>query len=142
MLARDVLADDEIRGYTIPRGSICAIVPLLVHLHPDYWDDPAVFKPDRFQSFDFKHNPAFMPFSGGARPCTGRNLVFQQSLYILARLLQRFDFTLAPTYDYSDLFLGTLGSREEIRMSVKAARSPRRPGTASKSSGNHPEPRG
>ncbi len=120
VIARDVLADDEIRGYAIPRGSICVILPLLVHMHPDYWENPAAFKPERFKAAQASRGPAFIPFSDGARQCTGRSIVLHHSMYILARLLQRFEFSLLPTYDYSNKFLGTLGSREGIRVCLEA----------------------
>ena len=35
-----------------------------------YWEDPSVFKPERFMGEWDKD--AFIPFSGGARGCIGR----------------------------------------------------------------------
>ena len=47
-MPRLVLADAELAGYRIPRGSMVGVSALLLHRLPEYWTDPASFDPLRF----------------------------------------------------------------------------------------------
>jgi cytochrome P450 len=48
IMERCVLEDDTIGGYHIPAGSALEISPYVTHRHPDFWDNPDGFDPDRF----------------------------------------------------------------------------------------------
>lgn len=73
LMTRKALKDDQIGSYTIPAGAEVYISPYLIQRHPDFWEDPDGFNPDRFgadQSRD--RNPmAMLPFSAGPRKCIG-----------------------------------------------------------------------
>ena len=45
---RAALADDEIAGYHFPAGSLIFASQFLAHRHPDFWESPATFDPERF----------------------------------------------------------------------------------------------
>lgn len=65
------------------------IVPYVTHRHPDFWQDPLVFNPERFlqKSVDMS---AFIPFSGGQRGCLGENFALIEGTLFLARMCQYF----------------------------------------------------
>ncbi|QQL45397.1 cytochrome P450 [Sulfuriroseicoccus oceanibius] len=87
IIERRAIADDEIAGFHIPRGSGVVVSPWTMHGHPGFWEQPDVFDPSRFES---GHNPAFMPFGGGQRFCVGNEFAMIEAKVILAMVLQRF----------------------------------------------------
>src|SRR6185295_9612697 len=48
ILSRECVADDEIRGQRVPRGSVMSVVPWLLHRHELFWERPHEFVPERF----------------------------------------------------------------------------------------------
>jgi len=73
LYSRTAIADDNICGYDIPAGTNIFFAPYYLHRHPDFWDEPEAFKPDRFAPEEVKkrHKFAFIPFSAGPRRCIG-----------------------------------------------------------------------
>ena len=47
-LGRQALRDEQIRSRKIPKGSLVAVVPWLLHRHRQLWDKPDHFIPARF----------------------------------------------------------------------------------------------
>jgi cytochrome P450 len=39
----------DVKGVTIPQGSVVIIPILLLHHDPQYWNDPEKFDPDRYK---------------------------------------------------------------------------------------------
>ncbi|KAG9222062.1 hypothetical protein CCMSSC00406_0008047 [Pleurotus cornucopiae] len=73
-------ADDEYRGYAIPKGSI-AMGNAWAMLHDEQkYPDPFAFKPERWLTEDGKLNPDLREpsaiFGFGRRACVGRHLAF------------------------------------------------------------------
>jgi cytochrome P450 len=95
---RQALADDEICGYHIPAGAIVLISPYVLHRHPDYWDHPDAFDPERFTPERSAGRPhyAYFPFGGGPRQCIGKGLALMEAQLILAAVAQRFRLRHAP----------------------------------------------
>ena len=95
---RRSLQEDVLCGYRIPAGITIAITQFVTHRHPEFWDNPESFDPERFSAERAKgrHDYAYFPFSGGGRQCLGKNLALLESQIILAMLLQRYRFRLMP----------------------------------------------
>lgn len=95
---RHTVADDEISGYHIPAGSRLALTQYVTHRHPDFWENPDTFEPERFSTERSKdrHEFAFFPFAGGGRQCLGKNLALLETQIILAMLIQRYHFEVEP----------------------------------------------
>jgi cytochrome P450 len=95
-LLRVSLEEDEVNGYYIPRKSWIAINIYSLHRHPDFWENPEVFDPARFESQNFKGKAfAYIPFGQGKRACIGKPLAMAELQIILPILLQNFKFDLA-----------------------------------------------
>jgi cytochrome P450 len=73
LLTRKALKDDQLGDYLVPAGTEVYISPYLIQRHPDFWEEPDRFNPDRFepgQSRD-RHPMTMLPFSAGPRKCIG-----------------------------------------------------------------------
>jgi cytochrome P450 len=93
---RVALEDDEIQGYFIPKGSIFYIASYLIARHPEFWDDPERFDPDRFLPERVAQRPkfAYFPFGAGSHTCIGKNFALMESTMILAAITQQFHIEL------------------------------------------------
>lgn len=73
LMTRRALKDDHLGDYFVPAGTEIYISPYFIHRHPNLWEDPDRFNPDRFgpnHSYD-RHLLAMLPFSAGPRNCIG-----------------------------------------------------------------------
>jgi cytochrome P450 len=96
IIPRDAIRDDEIGGFKIPAGSTVLLCPYVTHRHPEFWDNPEAFDPDRFLPEAAKGRPrhAFFPFGGGPRLCMGVDMAIMETLLILSMVVQRFRLNL------------------------------------------------
>lgn len=85
-----------------PGQPILALIPA-VHRDPTvYGDDVASFKPERMLDEPFKKLPpnSWKPFGNGMRGCIGRPFAWQESILIVAMLLQNLNFRMDdPSYN-------------------------------------------
>ena len=97
-LPRVARQDDEMQGYFIPKGTNFIIAQYFTFRHPDFWDRPEEFDPDRFlpEKQKQRHKFAFFPFGGGQHVCIGKNLALMEAITILATPIQRFEIKLIP----------------------------------------------
>lgn len=75
VMARQARISPEVaityRGkYTIPPGTIFSMSPLTTHMNADAFEDPYVFRPQRWID-DPKIGRAFLGFARGSRNCVG-----------------------------------------------------------------------
>jgi cytochrome P450 len=98
LLARSVLAADELCGRPIRPGDILFLPVWALHRHEMWWERPERFDPDRFDpSAPRRDKFQYLPFGAGPRVCVGANFAMMQAAIILSTLLARFRFTpLAP----------------------------------------------
>lgn len=118
---RVAVADDEVLGYRIPKGSTVFFSVYGLHRNPEYWPDPDRFDPDRFAPGKEKDRPklAYMPFGAGPRMCIGNHFALVEIQLLLALLLQRFEFELVPGQEIVPQPLVTLKPRDGIFMKIK-----------------------
>ncbi|CAG2167622.1 unnamed protein product [Oppiella nova] len=118
---RECLQDYKLAdtGITIPKGTSIEILPYAIHRDPEYWPNPNDFIPDRF--LEPTHHPyAYLPFGGGPRLCIGQRFALNEMRMCLAKLIHKYEFTLAqkPQMDY---FIGNiLMSPKELLVTLKA----------------------
>ena len=105
ILPRQVEKDTTLGGYDIKGGSGVLFSPHLLHRHPDFWDAPEVFDPNRFDKAEERkrHTYAYLPFGGGARVCVGNNFALMEAVFIIAMTTQRFRVNLAPDTNFEPL---------------------------------------
>jgi len=95
---RQTLQPDEVSGYPLPADAIIILCQWVTHRHPDFWDDPEAFKPQRFlgDAAANRHRFAYFPFGGGPRICIGMQFALIEGPIVLATILQRFRIELIP----------------------------------------------
>ena len=89
---REALAECEIAGYAIPAGTTVIISPWVSHRNPRYFEDPAAFRPERWDNDFAATLPrfAYIPFGGGPRICIGNRFAMMEAVLVLATVAQRF----------------------------------------------------
>ncbi|MFD7641933.1 cytochrome P450 [Kitasatospora sp. NPDC059795] len=91
LLPRKALAADEIGGYRVPAGADVVLCPYTLHRHPEFWEHPDRFDPERFAKGRAagRHRYAYIPFGAGPRVCVGSGLGMLEATVVLAVLLRR-----------------------------------------------------
>jgi len=81
-------------GETHPEGTEVLILLSALHHHPDHFDDPERFDPDRWNADPPppKLPGAYVPFLDGPRKCIGRHLAETQFVVVLHALMSGADF--------------------------------------------------
>ena len=94
---RAALKDDEIAGYHIPAGSLMFPSQYLAHRHPDFWDSPTAFDPQRFAPDRAGGaRRTYFPFGEGPRSCMGTHFAMVEMCLVLATIAQRYRLRLLP----------------------------------------------
>ncbi len=97
-LARLARKDDEIGGCHIPKASRFIISAYVTHRHPELWENPELFDPERFAPERSEGRPkyAYFPFGGGPRQCIGVNFATLEAVLVVAMVARRFGLSLVP----------------------------------------------
>ncbi|KAF8034176.1 hypothetical protein BT93_C0450 [Corymbia citriodora subsp. variegata] len=85
--------DCTIGSYNIPCQTIVFINAWTIHRDPKLWDDPASFKPERFENVG-DGQCKFLPFGVGRRACPGANMARRMINLALGSLIQCFEWKL------------------------------------------------
>lgn len=88
-LPRVAVADEELGGYAIPRGTVVIASINGIHHSAAWGEDRQQFRPDRFLSSDWPRR-AFMPFGAGRHLCIGSDFANVEMAIVLAMILQRY----------------------------------------------------
>ncbi|CAL4919202.1 unnamed protein product [Urochloa decumbens] len=84
-------ADCKVGGYDVPRGTMLLVNVYAIHRDPKVWEDPAEFKPERFEDGKAEGR-LLMPFGMGRRKCPGETLALRTVGLVLGTLIQCFDW--------------------------------------------------
>ena len=124
LFERQARVDCELGGYRIPAHTMIAVCPWTLHRHPDFWDNPEGFDPDRFSPERVAERPryAYLPFGGGPRQCIGTNFALYEAKLVLATLLQRYRFELLPGQDLRPDAAVTLRPAHGMKMRLRPRR--------------------
>lgn len=116
---RMAVEDDEFDGHKIPKSTVITSYIYGVHHDKRNWEDPEVFRPERFMTKDNKRNPfCFMPFGGGPRLCIGNSFAMMEMQLVVAHLVNEFDYTLKNTKQPELEPQVTLSPKDEIFLGI------------------------
>jgi cytochrome P450 len=118
---RDAVNADTLDGYAIPAGSAVMLSPYYTHRHPDFWENPLQFDPERWapEREAGRHPYAYHPFATGQRICIGNNFSLLESHILLALLARRFAPRLAAGYTPQWVMQGVLGTANGLPMLIQ-----------------------
>jgi len=126
-LGREAVADCEIGGYHVPKGTQVLTIQWVVHRDPRWYEDPGAFRPERWADDLERRLPrcAYFPFGDGPRICIGQQFALTEAVLVLATIARR--HRLAPVDDEPLELVAsiTMRPRRGVRMRVQERRGPR-----------------
>ncbi len=120
MFSRSAMQDDEIGGYRVPAGTTVSMSPYAIHRHPDFWDQPETFDPERFtpDRIAERHRFAYIPFAAGPRQCIGNTFALTEAQLVLATVAQRYRLRLVDGHPVEPRAAITLRPRYGIQVTL------------------------
>ena len=87
----------QLRGHTIPKGTVISPCMYLAHHDSEHWTEPHKFMPERF--LNSTENPyTYVPFGSGIRRCIGAAFAQYEMKIIIAQILMRIKLKLKDNY--------------------------------------------
>lgn len=77
------------RSVYVPKDTMVEMSLVGLHYHPQHWDKPEEFRPERFLCNDWPRE-AYMPFNLGARACIGRKFAESETVVFLIEMFSRY----------------------------------------------------
>jgi cytochrome P450 len=129
---RQAVTADELGGHRIEPGAIVGLCPYVLHRHPDHWENPEGFDPERFrpERAEKRARYAYLPFGGGPRTCVGNHFAMMEAQLLLSMIVREHRLELEPSHPVVLDPVITLRPKHGIRM----RRRPR-PGAQASASG-------
>jgi cytochrome P450 len=120
MMVRETSRPESFRNRAVRRGSQVVISPWHLHRQARLWDNPDGFDPARWETDNGKAcmREAFIPFSAGARVCTGAGFAMVEGVLVLAMLCRAFRFERITGDDPVPVAHLTVRARDGIRVRV------------------------
>jgi cytochrome P450 len=117
-VARD---DDELDGFRIRAGQDVLLHPYVTHRHPELWDRPDQFDPERFAParIDALEPYAYFPFLRGRRACLGEHFAMLEGVVALAMMVRRFHLERVDDRPIPTRPISTLRFGRPLRMRVR-----------------------
>ncbi|MEX3015205.1 cytochrome P450 [Gymnodinialimonas hymeniacidonis] len=120
MMVRETTCPETFRDRPVKVGSQVVISPWHLHRQNRLWDNPDGFDPGRWETENGKQcmREAFIPFSAGARVCTGAGFAMVEGPLLLAMLLRAFRFERVEGVDPVPVAYLTVRAKDGIRLRV------------------------
>jgi cytochrome P450 len=120
-LGRTALTEDQIGGYRLAAGSRVVFSSYVTHRHPEFWERPDDFDPDRFEPDRVAGRPrsAYLPFGLGPRHCIGDQFAMMEAQLVLASIARRYRLRLERDEAVQPEILATLRPPAGVMMRVE-----------------------
>jgi cytochrome P450 len=142
---RQAVIADELGGYPIEPGAIVGLCPYVLHRHPDHWENPEGFDPERFRPERAEKRPryAYLPFGGGPRTCVGNHFAMMEAQILLSMIVREHRLELEPSHPVVLDPVITLRPKHgiKVRRRPRAGEQPSASGEAAKVSSGYQAPR-
>ena len=125
VFTREPIEATTLGGYAIPKGAILITAPYFLHRDHRYFAEPLRFWPERWAGGLERSLPrcCYFPFGAGPRICIGQQFALMEARLLLASLVSKFRFTLAPGQGVEEEAAVTLRPKNGLRMRLEAARA-------------------
>ena len=120
MMVREASCPERFRDRAVPRGSQLVLSPWHLHRHERLWDNPDGFDPGRWETENGRtcQRAAYIPFSAGARVCTGAGFAMVEGPLLLAMLVRSCRFAPVEGRDPVPVAHLTVRARDGIWLQV------------------------
>jgi cytochrome P450 len=120
MQMRFVAKEFELDGVHLPVGTLVMLSQWVIHRLPDIWEDPEVFRPERWDPVNGQQVPpgAYFPFGGGPRLCIGMPFAQLEAKLILTTILQHYTPQTVPGYKPGFQPVITLRPKRNLRVTL------------------------
>jgi cytochrome P450 len=117
-MSRTAIQDDRIGELEIPAGSMVVIAPYVLHRHKKLWDQPDLFRPERFlpENRSRIDRFAYLPFGAGPRVCIGASFSLQEAVIVLATIARSMRLDLVEGHEVAPVQRITLRPRGGLPM--------------------------
>ncbi|KAI8527486.1 hypothetical protein RHMOL_Rhmol12G0079000 [Rhododendron molle] len=120
-LMRRVEREVRLGNLIIPANTELNIPLPALHHDPKIWgQDVHLFKPERFAEGVAKATnnniKGFIPFGSGPRICVGLNFAVNEAKIALSMILQRYKFTLSPSYVHDPIQINTVRPQKGVQI--------------------------
>ncbi|XP_056437687.1 cholesterol 24-hydroxylase-like isoform X1 [Gadus chalcogrammus] len=117
--SREIPEDMTISGIHIPAGVVGRFDSYVCGRMETFFKDPLTFDPDRFHPDAPKPYYCYYPFGLGPRSCLGQKFAQMEAKVVMAKLLQRFEFSLVPGQSFDILDTATLRPKSGVVCNIK-----------------------
>lgn len=117
-LPRALNEADQLGEYSLPADALLLVFYHGVHHNPNVWDDPEVFRPERFSPEEIakQHAFAYVPFSAGPRKCAGDEFALLEGTLAIVMILQKYDITFPPNQTFSAKLASTMHPKKDLQV--------------------------
>ena len=130
---RKLIGEIEAAGVRLRAGTIALYSPYVTQRVPQYWPDPLVFRPDRWD----KNAPgyveaaplSYVPFGAGPRRCLGFALALTEIKVLISEVVRAVDFDLLDTAEPAGESIASLRPKGGVHVRVRSVRQPAAPAT-------------
>src|SRR5262249_35766355 len=122
-MSRDIPAEAGSDGIRLSTDEMVSISPYVTHRHPECWERPEVFDPDRFapERIDRIVPYSYMPFLLGRRACLGEHFGMLEGTLAIAMIASRYKLELATPAAIGTRPIATLRLARPLRLRIRAA---------------------
>ena len=119
--ARMTTEPTRLGDYGVAGGATALLVTTNIHRHPEHWDEPDTFDPDRFapDSRKERHRYAYFPFGAGPHSCIGSNFATIEGTALLAMAARDFEFLPAARFPRSQVTAVTMKPKGGLPVRVR-----------------------
>jgi len=82
--------EDTFGGKIFEKGSNLLFSIYEIHRHPDLWERPEDFLPERFDEGSRKYSSHYFPFGAGPRKCIGNNFAMFEMIIAVTELIRNY----------------------------------------------------
>lgn len=118
IMPRHITKEYEIAGYKWPAGTNFHLNFKGSHRHPEFWDNPEVFNPDRFCNNECRDRSAVMIWGEGKRICPGKSQATVELLLFMSLIYKNYNVELVNEHEPLKYVAGQVISCNELKVRV------------------------
>ena len=96
--------------------------PYVTQRSQRYWEEPTLFRPERFLADDTYQPDAYFPFGAGPRQCIGNRFALMEGVLVLATIAQQVQLRRLDDEPVAATALTTLRPQQPVYLSTENRR--------------------